>query len=41
MKKAGQLNYLNEDKDSLLIAPDNIKGVHILPFDWRGVANQL
>ena len=41
MNKTGQQTYLNEDKESLVIASDDIEGGHGLPFDWRGVTKQL
>ena len=37
MKKNGQPTYLNEDKDSLLIASDYIEDGRGLPFDFHGV----
>ena len=41
MQKPGQRTYLNEDKDSLVIASSKIEGGHRLPLDCRGVAHQL
>ena len=41
MNKSGQPTYLNEDKESLVIATANIEGSHGLPFDCHGVAMQF
>ena len=41
MKKSGHQTYLNEDKESLVVASDNIEGGHGLPLDCRGVFQQL
>ena len=41
MKENGLPTYLNEDKESLLIASGDVEGVHGLPFECHGVANQL
>ena len=40
MKKAGQQNYLDEDKYSLVISSTNIEDGHVLPLDCRGVSKQ-
>ena len=41
MKKPCQPPYLNEDEESLLIAPAGIEGGHGLPLDCHGVAIQF
>ena len=41
MKKTGWRTYLNEDEESLVVTSSNIKVVHGLPLDFRGVAQQL
>ena len=41
MNKSGPQTYLNEDKESLLVASSDIEGGHGLPFDCWGVAKQL
>ena len=41
MNKSGQVTYRNEDKDSLVVASDDIEGGNGLPFDCLGVENQL
>ena len=41
IKKSGQQTYLNEDKESLVVASANIEGIHGPPLYFRGVAKQL
>ena len=41
MKKVYCRTYLNEDKDSLLVASAEIESDHSLPSGFPGVAHQL
>ena len=41
INKAGRKHYLNEDKESLVIASAEIKASNGLPLDYLGVAQQL
>ena len=41
MNKSGRRTYLNEDKESLVVASAEIEGIHGLPFDCPSVAGQL
>ena len=41
MKKPGKKTYMNEDKDSLVIASANIKSGHGLPLGCHGVAQKI
>ena len=39
--KSGQQSYQNKYKGSLVLSSANIEGVHVLPLDCCGVAQQL
>ena len=41
INKAGRKHYLNEDKESLVIASAEIKASNGLPLDYLGVAQYL
>ena len=41
MNKSGQVTYRNEDKDSLVVASDDIEGFHCQPINCRGVSQNL
>ena len=41
IKKSGQLNYLNEEEESLVVALAYIESVHGLPLNFLGVAQQF
>ena len=41
MKKACRPTYLIQDKESFMVAPDDIEGGHSPPLDSKGISDQF